>query len=70
MKSRVFKPPQGEVSKQDVLDVINSQKDIPNGVAGLDSDGLIKLTELKNIDFDNLSSDVVDRINLTFIFSL
>jgi len=70
MKSRIFKPPQGEVSTKDIIDVINSQKDIADGIAGLDSSGLIKLSELKNIDFDNLSSDVVDRINLTFIFSL
>jgi len=42
-------------------------KDKKNGYAGLDEKGLIKLTELKNIDFDNLSDDVNNKFNFMWV---
>jgi len=54
MKSRVFKPPQGEVSTKDILDVIDSQKNIANGIAGLDSNALVNLANLPLIPASQL----------------
>jgi len=54
MKSRIFKPPQGEVSTKDILDIIDSQKNVADGIAGLDSNALVNLANLPLIPASQL----------------
>jgi len=60
MKSRVFKPPQGEVSTKDILDVIDSQKNVADGIAGLDSNALVNLANLPIIPRSQLEYPTED----------